>query len=56
MSKPGIILVASLLLLAAGCSQDRLNPEPQQELVSDSDGTGIKVSALEKGRMRIYVS
>ena len=56
MSKPGIILAALLLLLAAGCSADRLEPELQQEYVSDSNGTTIKVSVLQKGRMCIFVS
>lgn len=56
MSKPGKILATLLLMLAAGCSADRLQPELQQEYVSDSNGTTIKVSVLQKGRMCIYVS
>ena len=50
-----ILVTATMLLLAAGCSADRLTPDLQEEYV-EADGVSIKFSALQKGRMRIYVS
>ena len=49
-------IFAVALIMLAGCTADRLEPEPQEQFVTGADGVSVNVATLQNGRMRIYVS
>ena len=51
-----VSIIAAMLLLAPGCSADKIEPELQPECVTTASGASVNVSALQQGQMRIYVS
>ena len=51
-----IFLAAVLLIAASSCSRHDLDVSPQEDTVTTGDGITLKVSSLQKGKMRIYVS
>ncbi|MBP5505922.1 MAG: S8 family serine peptidase [Bacteroidales bacterium] len=50
------IICAGLLLAAVSCVSRELEMQPQAEYVTTADGISVKTSALQKGRVRVYVS
>ena len=51
-----IIVTVAAALLAAGCVSRALEMEQQVDTVTTADGISVSVDALQKGRVRIYVS
>ena len=50
------LVAAAVILAAAGCSSRELDVVPQEDTVVTDDGITLKVSSLQQGRMRIFVS
>ncbi|MBQ3659665.1 MAG: S8 family serine peptidase [Bacteroidales bacterium] len=50
------IVLAAGLLAAVSCSTNQLDTIPEEETVVTDGGVSLKVSSLQSGRMRIFVS